>query len=107
MSCPEIVTGDVELPDENYAEIQNAVDNGKNTWRLSPVRTAQEIGVKHLGFRTNDSYTLTQTYRDIDSGLMYATVQVKHRSCTYLIELYQPVKQGKNGIWVVASVTEL
>ncbi len=107
MPCPEIVTGDVELPNENYIGIQKAADNGKNVWRLSPVRTAQEVGVAHLGFRTNDSYTLIEQYRDADSGLMHAVVQTKHRSCTYLIELYQPVKQGKTGIWIVQSVTEL
>lgn len=107
MPCPEVVTGDVELPDENYIQIQRAVDAGRNLWRLSPVRTAQEIGVKHLGLRTNDSYTFVEQYRDTDSGLMHAIVKVKHRSCSYLVELYQPVIQGKNGIWIVQSVLEL
>jgi hypothetical protein len=105
--CPEIVTGDVEIPNENYIQIQQTVDAGRNLWRLSPVRTAQEVGVKHLGFRTNDSYTFVEQYRDTDSGLMHAVVRVKHRPCTYLIELYQPVKQGKEGIWIVQSVLEL
>lgn len=107
MSCPEIVTGDVELPDEDYFQIQRTVDAGKNSWRLSPIRTAQEIGTKHLGFRVTDSYTFVEQYRDIDSGLPHAVISVQHRTCNYLIELYQPVKQGKTGIWVVESVTEL
>jgi hypothetical protein len=107
MPCPEVVTGYVEIPNENYIQIQRAVDGGKNLWRLSPVRTAQEVGVKNLGLRTNDSYTFVEQYRDTDSGLMHAVVKVKHRSCSYLVELYQPVKQGKEGIWIVQSVLEL
>src|SRR5579875_2621912 len=107
MPCPEVVTGYVEIPNEDYTLIQQSVDQGKNLWRLSPVRTAQEVGSKHLGLRTNDSYTFVEQYRDTDSGLMFAVVRVKHRNCTYLVELYQPVKQGKNGIWIVHMVTEL
>ncbi|WAH35869.1 hypothetical protein [Alicyclobacillus dauci] len=107
MACPEVVTGHVEIPGEDYSRIQRAVDNGQYLWRLSPVRTAQEVGTVHLGLRTNDAYTFVEQYRDRDSGLMHAVVRVKHRNCTYLVELYQPEKQGKGGIWVVHRVTEL
>lgn len=107
MACPEVVTGRVEIPSENYRRIQSAVDKGRNTWRLSPVRTAQEIGAQHLGLSTNDAYTFVQQYVEAGSGLHHATVRVVHRSCTYLVGLYQPERQGPQGIWVVQDVTEV
>lgn len=107
MACPEVLTGSVEIPGENYARIQAAVDKGENLWRLSPLRTAQMIGSAHLGLRMNDVYTLVEQYRDPGSGLPHAVVRVQHLSCTYLVELYQPQRRGQGGIWVVQSVTEL
>ncbi|GLV13487.1 hypothetical protein Heshes_11710 [Alicyclobacillus hesperidum] len=107
MPCPEVVTGHVAIPGEDFERIQRSVDRGQNMWRLSPVRTAQEVGIVHLGLRMNDVYTFVEQYRDADSGLMHAVVRVKHRNCTYLVNLYQPQKQGPGGIWVVESVTEI
>jgi hypothetical protein len=107
MACPEVVTGRVEIPNEDYQRIQAAADAGRNLWRLSPVRTAQEVGTQHLGLRPNDVYTFVQQYVEAGSGLLNATVRVIHKSCTYLVGLYQPVKQGPRGIWVVQDVTEV
>jgi hypothetical protein len=107
MACPEVVTGRVEIPDEDYGRIQAGVDAGQNPWRKSPVRTAQVIGTKHLGLRSTDSYTFVEQYRDRGSGLQQAVVRVKHKQCYYLVELYQPIKQGPQGIWIVQEVTEL
>jgi len=105
MSCPEVITGDVQLTNENYSQIQASVNSGKNLWRLSPVRTAQVIGTENLGLRTNDVYTFVEQYTD--SGIPHAVVRVKHKTCTYLIEMIQPRTQGAKGIWVVQTVTEL
>lgn len=107
MSCPEVVTGNVELYGEDYIRIQQAVSSGKDLWRLSPLRTAQEVGSTKLGLSLNDAYTFVEQYRDPDSGLQHAVIRVKHRTCKFLVELYQPVKQGKGGIWVVETVTPL
>lgn len=107
MACPEVVTGPVEIRGEDYGRIQRAVDQGQNLWRLSPLRTAQVVGTEHLGLRTNDSYTFVEQFRDNSSGLQHAIIRVKHSTCRYLVELFQPEKQGKHGIWVVQSVTEL
>ncbi|CAM3700627.1 hypothetical protein [Alicyclobacillus pomorum] len=107
MPCPEVSTGFVELPGENYHRIQQAADAGRNLWRLSPVRTAQEVGTRNLGFRPDDVYTFVEQYFDPGSGLQHAVVRVRHRTCTYLVELYQPERQGPKGIWVVQQVTEL
>lgn len=105
MPCPEVLTGRVEIAGENYSSIQTEVDQGRHLWRLSPVRTAQVIGTKHLGLRTNDSYTFVEQYYDPGSGLNHAVVRVQHKACQYLVELYQPETQGPKGIWIVHSVT--
>lgn len=107
MPCPEVHTGHVENEDENYIAIQNKVDAGHNLWRLSPVRTAQVVGTKLLGLGSNDAYTFIEQYRDPGSGLMQAVVNVRHRGCKFVVRLYQPVTQGKKGIWVVQSVEEI
>ncbi|KPV43359.1 hypothetical protein [Alicyclobacillus ferrooxydans] len=107
MPCPGVTTGRVEVPGEDYGRIQQAVDSGKNLWRLSPVRTAQVIGTRNFGLRERDSYTFVEQYYDPGSGLQHAVVRVRHQSCTYLVELYQPIKQGQKGIWVVTEITEV
>lgn len=43
-NCPEVVTGHAEVAGEDYLRIQKAVDQGRNLWRLDPVRTAQVVG---------------------------------------------------------------
>lgn len=106
MPCPEVQTGRVEIPGEDYARIQAAADRGKNLWRLSPVRTAQVVGSEHLGLRPTDSYAFVEQFKEAGSGLQHAIVRVRHKTCSYLVELYQPEKQGPRGIWVVVSVTE-
>src|SRR5579875_3914891 len=100
MACPEVVTGRVAIPGENYARIQSSVDAGRHLWRLSPVRTAQVVGTRHLGLRNTDSYTFVEQYLDPGSGLQNAVVRVRHGSCEYLVQLYQPERQGPSGIWV-------
>lgn len=105
MPCPEVQTGRVEISGENYERIQLEVDQGRHLWRLSPVRTAQVIGTRHLGLRPNDSYTFVEQFYDRGSGLNYSVVRVHHKSCSFLVELYQPQTQGQKGIWIVHSVT--
>ncbi|MCL6548320.1 MAG: hypothetical protein K6T30_05365 [Alicyclobacillus sp.] len=105
MYCPEVVTGRVEIPGEDYARIQMAADMGINRWRLDPVQTARMVGSQNLGLRPEDVYQFIEQYIDPGSGLQHAVVRVIHGPCTYLVELYQPERQGPTGIWVVESVT--
>lgn len=104
-TCPEVQIGRVEIQGEDYQKIQQAADQGRNLWRLSPVRTAQIVGSEHLGLRPNDPYTFVEQYREAGSGLMHAVVRVQHGPCTFLVELYQPEAQGAKGIWVAQTVT--
>lgn len=105
--CPEVHIGRVEIQGEDYQRIQQAVDRGMNLWRLSPVRTAQVVGTANLGLRPTDRYTMIEQYKDAGSGLYHAVVRVEHEPCSFLVELYQPEKQGPRGIWVVETVTPL
>lgn len=104
--CPEVTTGYVEVAGEDYIQIQTAVDQGRNLWRLDPIRTAQVVG-KLFGLEGIDRYTLIQRYYERASDLHHATVRVKHGSCNYVLDLYQPVKQGSRGIWVLQDITPL
>lgn len=103
--CTEVKTGHVALPGEDFIKIQDYVDRGGNPWRLDPVETAEVVGTAKLGFSPGDTFVLFKTYVDYDSDLNHALVHAHHGPCRYLIELYQPVKQGRNGIWAVERVT--
>ncbi|RIV26686.1 hypothetical protein D2Q93_03975 [Alicyclobacillaceae bacterium I2511] len=107
MPCPDVFEGSVVLPNEDYGHIQQSVDSGHNQWRLSPVRTAQVVGTEHLGLRPKDVYSFVEQYVEPGSGLQNAVVRVRHDTCVYLVQLYQPRRQGPRGIWVVSEVTEL
>ncbi|MCF8566767.1 hypothetical protein LLE49_18770 [Alicyclobacillus tolerans] len=103
--CPEVHIGRVVLPGEDYGRIQRAVDAGNNPWRLSPVRTAQVVGTQHLGLRTDDVYSLMRQYVDSGSGLRHALVHVQHKNCDFIVDLFQPERQGAKGIWVIEDVS--
>lgn len=105
-SCPEVKTGNVGDPGEDFTWVQALVDQGKNPWRLDPVKTAQIVGTA-FGLEPSDRYTLIQTYYDPGSGLHYADVLVEHGPCRYLVELMQPVRQGAGGVWALQSITPL
>jgi hypothetical protein len=105
--CSDVQTGHVEVSGENYERIQAAVDRGQNLWRLSPVRTAQVVGSALFGFSPNDAYTFVEQYVEEGSGLTHAIVRVKHAGCVFLVDLYQPEKQGPKGIWVMESITRV
>ncbi|WP_067931817.1 hypothetical protein [Alicyclobacillus kakegawensis] len=107
MPCPEVKTGHVEIPGEDYTRIQHSADAGRNLWRLDPIRTAQVVGSQSLGFRPNDVYTFVERYRDPGSGLQHAIVRVQHGPCRYVVTLYQPVRQGPRGIWVMHFVDDV
>lgn len=104
-ACAEIKTGHVAVP-EDFLSIQQFVDRGGNPWRLNPVETARRVGVAHLGFTINDTFTFQSYYVDFGSGLNHALVRATHGPCHFVIDLYQPVRQGRTGIWAVQWVTQ-
>lgn len=105
-SCNEVKQGHVAVP-ENFLMIQQFVDKGGNPWRLNPVETAERVGIAHLGFSPGDKFVFRSYYVDYGSGLNHALVDAQHGICKFLVELYQPVRQGGSGIWAVQRVTLL
>jgi hypothetical protein len=99
--------GYVALAGEDFEKVQAYVDRGGNPWRLDPVQTARVVGAAKLGFSQNDRFWLRGTYVDAGSGLNHALVWATHKTCVYQIECYQPVRQGKGGIWAVERVNEM
>ncbi|MFT9849071.1 hypothetical protein [Aneurinibacillus sp. REN35] len=93
--------------EEDFLMIQYAVDHGDNPWRLHPVETARRIGIERLGFGVEDVFRFESQYLDYDSGLHRASIKAQHGGAFFLVELYQPVRQGATGIWAVAGVKPL
>lgn len=96
-------------------DLQQAVDEGHQPWRLSPLLAAEATsGVSPSGIASAcdqsgnreaptpcDIFTLTSQAASAGT----AEVQAKHDGKTYLIELVQPIP-GEGKIWMVSKVNE-
>jgi hypothetical protein len=102
--CDDVKQGHVAVPGEDFIKVQNFVDQGGNPWRLDPVATARKVGIAVLGFKEEDTFTFRMYFYEWDSGLWHALVWAKHGPCLFQVELMQPVKQGREGIWAVQRV---
>lgn len=105
--CPEVTQGSVAIPGEDFIYIQDFVNRGGNPWRLNPVETAKVVGTSKLGLNPADIFVLFSKYVDFGSGLHHAVIHVHHGPCRFLMDLYQPVKQGPGGIWAVQTVQRM
>jgi hypothetical protein len=79
-------------------QLQRAVDEGDQPWRLDPLAVARADGVA-LGLSASDTFELLQV------GAGVARVRAQHESVGYIIDLAQPALLGTTGIWVVVKVT--
>lgn len=104
LSCDDVKQGHVAVPGEDFIRIQHYVDRGGNPWRLNPVETTKVVGTANLGFRASDRFTLRSHFMEYESGLWHSLVWAEHGPCLFQVELYQPVKQGRKGIWAVTRV---
>jgi len=91
------VAGEGLTPDQE-AELQQAVDQGHQPWRLDPAAVAQSFAAARFGWAgataaPTDADTVEVT--DLASGAKAS------------LEEAQPVRQGAGGIWVVVSGTRL
>ena len=85
--------------------IQDAVNKGKEPWRLNPVEVAQKEGPQ-FGFYSNDGFTLVSfTEKGKYSGTGEALVRSRHQGVYYQIQLIQPVYHGQGGIWAITNIT--
>jgi hypothetical protein len=83
-----------DLTADQAAQLQQDVDAGHQPWRLDEVAVAQAFVAGRLG------------WTDVDARLTDPqTVEVSNRpdSATVTLQLQQPVREGPDGIWVVAS----
>jgi len=95
------------------ADLQQAVDEGHQPWRLDPLSVAEADGVGLHGFltpceRTGDGATIpcdnfTLISQAASAGV--AEVEVTHDSKVYLIELVKPIP-GSGKIWMIKEVKE-
>jgi hypothetical protein len=102
--CDDVKQGYVADPAEDFIMIQNYVDRGGNPWRLNPLETAKRVGIEVLGFNAGDTFKFRSYFYEWESGLWHALVWAKHGPCLFQVELLQPVKQGRGGVWAVHRV---
>jgi hypothetical protein len=112
-STSAIYVGKVPIEQRLVSEIQDAVDKGKQPWRLDPLAVAKSDGerygfsppcdgVSHNSADTScdDFYILSKPpYR----GVAVIAV-VAHTRINYVIQLVQPII-GPGKIWVIANIT--
>ncbi|MEZ7236263.1 acyl transferase [Rhodococcus sp. GXMU-t2271] len=82
------------LTPEEAGELQRAVDEGSQPWRLDPSLVAQAFVADRFGWsdteaRTADPHTVEVTDR-ADGSIV-------------VLQLRQPVREGADGIWVVTD----
>jgi len=80
--------------------IQDEVDGGKDTFRLSATDTAKADAPTAYGLTVSDTYT----EKTVDPTAGTATVTATHEGKNYEIKLTQPVTKGDKGIWAISSI---
>jgi hypothetical protein len=94
----EIKIGQININKAAVIELQKAVDNSHQPWRLDPLMVAKAEAFKY-GFNEDDIFTLKQ---DMASAAV-ANVEVIHTGKTYSITLIKPI-QGEDKIWVIQNI---
>lgn len=77
--------------------LQRLADEGKDNWRLDPVKVASSDG-RMLGFTASD------TFEPVSAADGQASVRAVQAGREYIIRLTQPVKTGSSGVWAVTGV---
>lgn len=99
-------TSSVVLSEEKlkkYQEIQDAEDNGHRPGLLDPEQVAMEFASDTLKITNLSEYDKEVSNKSDGS----ATLTFKKNGKPVVeIELYQPIKKGTDGIWVVISWTD-
>lgn len=106
-SATNIQLGACEHQQADLEMMQKSADQGRDSWRLDPYKTAQNEGV-NLGFNPlRDSFKLISKKAIGEySGTGEAEVEAIHQEVTYIIQLIQPMGPGPINIWVINSVRE-
>lgn len=101
----EIKTGQVQIDYNNLEELQRAVDEGQQPWRLDPLLVVESEAAQY-GFSEEDTDTLkfsTYTQEELGTSIIKIQGEIQHEGKTYLITIGQAVP-GKGNIWTVLDV---
>ena len=90
--------GGENLTPGQLAELQQAVDQGHQPWRVEPAAVAQAFAAARFGW---SAATATPT----DGHTVEVTDPASGAKAT--LQLQQPVRTGAGGIWVVAGGTRI
>ena len=85
-------TGSIDMSPENAANLQETADQGENLWLLDPKSVASTV----LGLKGG-------YFSDATGEAPSMTLEYNYEYKKVVIELYQPVKTGRGGIWLVKS----
>jgi hypothetical protein len=96
-TAPSDLAGE-DLTADQAAQLQQDVDAGHQPWRLDEIAVAEAFVADQLG------------WTDVDSRLTDPqTVEVTNQpdGATVTLPLQQPVREGPDGVWVVAAGRQL
>ncbi|MCG8482048.1 MAG: BsuPI-related putative proteinase inhibitor [Clostridia bacterium] len=85
-------TSRIEISPENAANLQETANQGENLWLLDPKSVASIL----LGLKGG-------YFSDATGEAPSMTLEYSYEYEKVVIELYQPVKTGRDGIWLVKS----
>jgi len=84
--------------------IQEMVDRGHNLWYRDPLDVTKTSMPGIFGFDpTKDSYVLSMVNEEEGK----ARVTISHLESTYEVDLEQPIKRGREGIWIMARMVKV
>jgi hypothetical protein len=98
------------------ADLQKAVDEGHQPWRLDPLMVTESDGQAFYGFLTSCEYAPKSNGNEAASCDTYklifqaasagvAEVEVDHNGKIFLVELIQPIP-GAGKIWMIREIKE-
>lgn len=91
----------VDLP--KATQIQEEASKNTSSLYLDPIKTAKNDSSGIYGIAENDNFSLSTT----DEYEGTAVITVAHQDKQYQINLSQPVKKGKGGIWAISQIQPL
>lgn len=94
----EVKTGHFDIDMVKVNELQEAVNNGHQPWRLDPLMVAKAEALKY-NFVAQDNFTL----KELVKSLGLAKVEAVHNRTNYLITLIQ-ITPGEGKIWILQKI---
>lgn len=86
---------------QKSTQIQEQTTAKKSLEYLDPISVAKQDALGIYGLTKEDDYTFDSS-NELEGT---ATVFASHLDKKYIIELVQPAKKGKDGIWAISKIT--